>query len=271
MLFKETKCPNCGAYHDQTLKQCPACHKSNELFELNRLPKRVLFLHPLAQMGMFLIGFALTGMLFGQLFIGLFVSYTSWSKEVKSLVILSGAYILMLIGLLVVPLLTRRRLFLDRFKNGTDYIYGIAYAGTVVAVGSVVASIIALMYKGDTNANQTEAELIINNYPIIAFVVLGIIGPLCEELTYRVGLYSFLRRINKYLAFAITVVVFALIHFDFTSENIVDELVSLPSYLSCGFILTLAYEHRGPACSMTAHIAYNLFACITVLLKKYGQ
>ena len=271
MLFKETKCPNCGAYHDPTLKQCPGCHNDNELFALNRLPKRVLFLHPIAQIAVFLIGFAYVGMLFGQLFFGIITVFTPWPEEIKSLVIVSLTYFVMLCGLLVVPLLTRRKLFISKYNNVTDYVYGVAYAVTIVAVGTIIASIIELFYKGGTNVNQTAAESIIINYPIIAFVVLGFIGPICEEFTYRIGLYSFLRRINKYLAFAITVIVFAFIHFDFTAENMIDELVSLPSYLACGFILTQAYEHRGPACSMTAHITYNLFACITVLLKKYGQ
>ena len=58
-------------------------------------------------------------------------------------------------------------------------------------------------------------------------------------------------------------VVFAFIHFDFEAigtPEIVEELWSLPSYLVSGLILTIAYEHRGPACSMTAHVLYNLFA-----------
>ena len=62
--------------------------------------------------------------------------------------------------------------------------------------------------------------------------------------------------------------IFALIHFDFQAENIVNELWALPTYLVSGVILGLAYEHRGPACSMTAHLIYNLFAFIVML--TYG-
>ena len=35
-LFEGIKCPNCEAYHDPTLKECPECHKSNELFNLRQ-------------------------------------------------------------------------------------------------------------------------------------------------------------------------------------------------------------------------------------------
>ena len=65
---------------------------------------------------------------------------------------------------------------------------------------------------------------------------------------------------------AVTVIVFALIHFDFAAKDMAGELWSLPSYLISGIILTIAYEHRGPACSMTAHIAYNTFAFIMILV-----
>ena len=127
------------------------------------------------------------------------------------------------------------------------------------------SSIISIFHEVSDNVNQTAAIEYAQNYPIIAFFVVGIIGPVCEELTYRVGLYSFLRRINKYLAFTVTTIIFAFIHFNFDAADIVNELWSLPSYLLAGFILTLAYEHRGPACSMTAHVLYNVFAFLVIL------
>ena len=63
MLFKDIKCPNCETYHDPTLQKCPECHNSNELYKLNRVPKRAVFLHPICQIAMFIIGFAYAGML----------------------------------------------------------------------------------------------------------------------------------------------------------------------------------------------------------------
>ena len=118
------------------------------------------------------------------------------------------------------------------------------------------------------NINQSAADAFANNYPILAFFVMAIIGPICEELTYRVGLHSFLRRINKYLALVVTIIIFAMIHFTFDAENIVEELWSLPSYLVSGLLLTLAYEVRGPACSITAHACYNLFALIMTMVAR---
>ena len=271
MFFKDIKCPNCGTYHDPTLNECQTCHKSNELFALNRLPKRAVFLHPIAQMGVFLVGFAYVGMLFAELFFSICLKNVPLKDADKNILLLSLTYISMFAGIIVIPLLTRRKYFLSRYKNGIDYIYGIAYAATIVSVGTILGALIALIHESGNNVNQVAAESIVKNYPLISILVLGILGPICEEFTYRVGLYSFLRRINKYLAFAVTVVVFAFIHFDFTAKDLVNELWSLPSYLACGFILTLAYEHRGPACSMVAHVSYNIFACLLIMAKGYGQ
>ena len=63
---------------------------------------------------------------------------------------------------------------------------------------------------------------------------------------------------------------FAMIHFTFDAANMVEELWSFPSYLLSGFLLTLAYEHRGPACSITAHVSYNLIALMMVMVQSNG-
>ena len=269
MLFKDIKCPNCETYHDPTLQKCPECHNSNELYKLNRLPKRAVFLHPICQIAMFVIGFAYAGMFFTEFFYAIFIRMIDSSDlQFKSALLLSCTYITMFVALLAVPLFSRRKLFLGKFNNGIDYIYGIAFAVSLMAAGVLVNALISIWHTPGDNVNQAGVESIARNYPLIAIFIMGIVGPICEELTYRVGLYSFLRRINKYLALIVTVIVFAMIHFTFDAENIVEELWSLPSYLVSGLLLTLAYELRGPACSMTAHACYNLFAIIMIMVAR---
>ena len=269
MLFKDIKCPNCDTYHDPTLQECPDCHNSNELFKLNRLSKRIIFLHPIAQGGLFLAGFAYTGMLLAEIIATLLAAlFARENKALFNTLSITLTYSFMFIGLMLIVLLTRRKLFLSKYKNGIDYVYGLAYALSIVCISIILSSIISLFYEVADSDNQTVVVSIIHNYPILAFIVIGILGPVCEELTYRVGLYSFLRRINKYLAFAVTAIVFALIHFGFDSENMINELWNLPVYIINGLILTIAYEHRGPACSMTAHAIYNTISFLIVLVGK---
>lgn len=271
MLIQDTKCPNCGTYHDPTLEKCPGCNKNNELFSLNRLPKRVLFLHPIVQIMMFLIGFAYAGMIVGEFIIAIYVRQIPGDDLIyKSLVMMCIVYCLMLFGLVTLVLSTRRKEAVSKFKNGHDYLFGLAYFGGLVLVSIFLGLIINAFFTApeEINSNQQMADAVSKNYPIVSFILLGFVGPICEELTYRVGLYSFLRRINKYLAFVITCIVFAFIHIDFDSGDMIAELWSIPTYLVSGLILTIAYEHRGPACSITAHALYNLTAFLAVLMRK---
>ena len=265
MLLKYKKCTNCDTYYEPTLKKCPDCHKINELYQEKKVPRHIAFLHPIAQGGLFLGGFSYAGMLLLDLIVSVFALQFTSDKGVLQAVVNSVVYFLMFDGLLGIVLFTRKKYFFDKFTNGLNYAYGIGYAITLVLIGSAFSSIISIFHEVSDNANQEAAISYAQNYPILAFFVVGIIGPLCEELTYRVGLYSFLRRINKYLAIAVTTVVFAFIHFNFDPAGIVDELWALPSYLVAGLILTLAYEHRGPVCSMTAHVLYNVFAFLVIL------
>ena len=266
MLFRNKKCPNCETYYEPTLEKCPGCHKTNELYLNREITNKIVFMHPIAQIGMFLAGFALAGMLVSELIISNFVVLIPGDDVLKQTLLLLFTYLSMLGGLAAIVLTTRRKYFFSKYKRGLDYVYGIGYAITIVLVSMIIGAIITIFHTPADNNNQAAAVAVAKNYPIIAFFLLGFLGPICEELTYRVGLYSFFRRINKYLAFGVTIVVFALIHFDFGAEDIINELWSLPSYLISGFILTLAYEHRGPACSVTAHVLYNIFAFLMMLV-----
>ena len=264
MLIKNKKCTNCETYYDPTLEKCPHCYKRNELYLDREISDKIAFMHPIAQIGLFLAGFSLAGMLLAELMLAPFIRMLA-NDDIKTTLLLTFTYILMFVGLGLIVLLTRRKHFFSKYKRGIDYVYGLGYAITIILASMILGSIISLFHEVNDNANQQAAISVAKNYPIIAFFVLGFLGPICEELTYRVGLYSFFRRINIYLAFAVTILVFAFIHFDFTSENIIEELWALPSYIVSGFILTLAYEHRGPACSMTAHVVYNIFAFLLML------
>ena len=265
MLLKRKKCPNCGAYYDPTLEKCPECHKHNELYLNREISDKPAFMHPIAQIGLFLGGFSITGMFIIQLLIALLLKNAIPDAGRFEAVLISCTYILMLGGLFFIIFFTRREHFFSKYKRKIDYIYGLAYAITLIFVGSLVGNLTSLFYQVTDNVNQSTAVDFSKNYPLLAFFVIGILGPICEELTYRVGLYSFLRRINKYLAFIITVIVFALIHFDFEAKDMINELWSIPSYLAAGIVLTLAYAHRGPACSMIAHVCYNIFAFLLIL------
>ena len=79
-------------------------------------------------------------------------------------------------------------------------------------------------------------------------------------------------RINKYLAYAVTILVFAFIHFDFEcfgKGTLVNELLNMPFYLFAGFTFTFLYEKFGFGASVMAHVSNNLYSIImTVIMSK---
>ena len=266
MFLFNKKCSNCQAYYDPTLNECPECHKTNELHTRRDIPDSVVFYHPYAQIGLFLCGFAYVGMLLIEIIISLFFSSMA-DSTLKTCLILFFTYLMMLGGLMAIILTGRRKEFFKKFTRPIDYAWGMAYVGFMLAAGLFIGMIVSVFYNGEVNDNQKDAIEYITNYPILMFFTTVLFGPICEELTYRVGLYSFLRRINRVLAFIVASIAFALIHFRFNAVDIVGELWSIPSYLACGFLLCLAYEHRGPACAIMAHLVYNLIAYLVIIVK----
>ena len=269
MLLNNKKCPNCASYYDPTLNECPNCHKTNELYEQRRIPDSIMFFHPAAQIGLFLAGFSYAGMLISEIIAAVCMSGIA-DKGLGNTLTMLFTYLMMLGALLTIAFTSRRKTFIKKFTRPLDYLYGLLYAIGIVISGLLIGIIVSFFYN-ETNSNQEIVESMIGNYPIFAIILICFLGPVCEELTYRVGLYSFLRRINKVLAIVVSTIVFAMIHYDFTAANYIAELWSLPSYLACGLILSLAYEHRGPACSIAAHMTYNAIALIIVIIGQiYG-
>ena len=115
------------------------------------------------------------------------------------------------------------------------------------------------------NTNEEAAESMILAFPALSIIVLGILGPVCEEITYRYGLFSLLDKKSKILAYILTPLVFAIIHFDFGGDMII-ELLNLPSYIIAGVLLSLAYDKFGFHTAVIAHVINNLYAIIVTLI-----
>jgi membrane protease YdiL (CAAX protease family) len=104
----------------------------------------------------------------------------------------------------------------------------------------------------------------LSSTPYLSLLVLGLVGPFCEELAYRVGLFGLTRRVNIYLAYFVASVVFGLIHMhDFTSVN---EWLSFPDYLVAGAVLAVTYEKFGFGASYIAHATNNVFSLLVEMV-----
>lgn len=173
-------------------------------------------------------------------------------------------YVFLTIGLIAL-LLPRLKIIINKFKSFKTILLGIGFGIALIGITRVYSLVISDFVELEINANEEAAESMIFAYPFLSIIVLGILGPVCEEVTYRYGLFGLFNKKAKILAYIITPLVFALIHFDFTG-NLLIELVNMPSYIIAGILLCYVYDKYGFGASVIAHIANNLFAIITILI-----
>lgn len=154
--------------------------------------------------------------------------------------------------------------FAYQFKDYKRYLYGFLFGLAVIGFDVSYTSFVNLFYDFHISGNEEAVRDVIYLYPAASVIILGIIGPICEEMAYRIGLFGLVRKWNIVAAFLISSFVFAGAHISFGSY-FVDELVNFPMYLFSGFMFALTYYKFGFVGSMTAHITNNLIAvCSTI-------
>ena len=147
-------------------------------------------------------------------------------------------------------------------------VFGGIYVASVVWAWIKQGIITAAGITGDMNQNETSVQSMIKAAPVVSFFLFGVIAPFCEEVCYRVGLYSLVSRVQRWLAIVTTTLVFGFIHFR-TSTNpnaLLLEFLNLPSYLIAGLGFAIAYEKGGFAASFTIHSLSNLMNVIDAVV-----
>lgn len=177
-----------------------------------------------------------------------------------------------LLSVLGLPLL--KRIFKD-FTKLEKIGRGVVYGLVIIGVSMIYGIIAQLLFPGLTdNENEQAVTSMINTYPVLSAILSIIFAPICEEITYRFGLFGLGNRKNKFLGFFLSSVIFALIHANFfvdSVDKLLIELVNLPIYMLSGFILSYAfYKEESLATSMTAHAVNNLIAFCSSFLVPAG-
>lgn len=275
MLFGKKICPQCGSEIDKGESTCPTCKHTFEGTPRNP----ITWMAWPRQLGIFLIGSS--GLTIGALVLGLVFRLFSWENEtIESLWINFGAYMMVLVGIGVLAFCYAKGLFRS-FKRWQPYLLGLAGFAAIILVNMVYNSIVNLIHPIENNTNEQLVDSYILMAPAVSFFIIVLFGPLAEELTYRVGLFSFLSRVHVALAYAATAIIFAFIHFDWTAllslvlgqidyaefgALMINELLNIPLYAFAGLTFCFLYHKWGLAASLTAHITNNLFSYIMILV-----
>ena len=260
-MLKKTKCNNCNQEYDEAFSECPNCGAPNQGLDPNF--KNITMLHFAKQIGLFLmglLGFELLGIIVALIF----NVASSGSKDEVYLNMLLNAIVYLILFVCLLLITNKDIIKLGKsFKDWKPYAAGFACFVFILLTGFIYSLI--LQKTGvivTNNDNQQVIETTTGNYPLVSLIIFGFIGPICEELTYRVGLFSFLKRFSKWIAYPVTIIVFALIHFNFTASSLTNELINLPYYLLGAFALTFTYDKYGFAGSLTAHLLNNVISLI---------
>jgi membrane protease YdiL (CAAX protease family) len=272
---------------DPTAANCPHCGKPGPYFKEAQSFKHHVHCGWPRQLIGFLVGWA--GFQIAGLIVSLVMStiYRSLNPSVTatevnkwletpwpSLGLTSIAYLLVAGGLFATHWSDRAELF-KPFKHGLSYAFGVAGGITLLILSATWNTMAQNLWPWVTaNANQTALESMIKTSPIICVILLAFVAPICEEITYRVGLFGFLKRWNVYAAYIIAPIVFGLIHFGWQTigtDAVYVELIDIPSYIFAGVGFALIYDFFGFGASTVAHITNNLIGVSLSIYQIYHQ
>ena len=282
-LFRSTYCANCGAKYDPALGTCPKCSQRGAYFEESRRLEKLTPLGWGKELAMFLVGWAgfqIIVYVIAQFVAGAYLRSNPNSTDAQINAYLSTPPALSLIyfvgyALLFVIMLSIVNVDLPRlgkkFAEGRSY-YGILFGFGIIAFSIALNIFIDAVSPGSgTNANQSNVEKIVTESPFLSVLLLGIVGPICEEFTYRVGLFGFLKRASTYLAYFLAVLIFAAIHFDFMTDDWATELLNLPFYIFAGLAFAWVYDKFGFGASVLAHVTNNVFSVLMTILQGQAK
>ncbi len=232
-------------------------------------PEKPLWLH-VALFVLGWIGFQAIGVLIYSSISARLINTFGLAPGVAELAITTpstGLYVTLMayiaVFIVLVSLTNRYHLdFVKQLKRRQTYI-GIAIGVLLVGVTIALAMIINSIRPMGDNANESSLNAMGKQNLFVMSIITVVLAPVCEELTYRVGLFSGIAKKNRPLAYVITAIVFGLIHFDFDSffnDNFVNEILNLPIYVTSGLIMCYAYDKYGFAGSLLVHMTNNLIA-----------
>jgi len=161
-----------------------------------------------------------------------------------------------------------------QFKKFRTFLYGVGMGFIVIFVSIIYNNFIAMIMPDfGSNENQNAVESVIKLYPLLSLIWIPFLGPIVEELGYRLGLFNFLNKYNRLLAYVVSALIFGLIHFNLPSSGDVNywakvgvEVLNLPGYIISGLLFNYIYEKENLGTSIVAHVTNNLVSYIATII-----
>lgn len=266
-------CPTCGLKRSPASTLCPKCDKSAFLAQckagydaMDAMSTGKLFLVTVLCL---LLNATLPSVLIGVLNPSAILTMGNEMDAVALMTTEQGVWA-MVTGQFVSVFV-----FLLMCKNYLAGLFAKCLNGRAVLAGLVIGAIMVLLGFGwdwikglmqiAVNENQTAVVELTKNVPVVSFVQVVIGAALAEEIGFRAGAFSFVRRKNKVLAYIVSSLLFGLIHVNLASGSMV-EILGLLMYSVMGAILAYTYEKYGLLGSMIAHAINNLVGWVQIMI-----
>ena len=266
-FFKSKTCDQCGKKFDPVKESCPCCGAKND----SRDKRAISFdrITPVGHIREFFL--AITQLVFIKILIyvvesvliavlysklGDKESVTNWVQNnygaLNFWLSFGGDMVALFIAIGIM-----RRDFIDiwkTFKN-TKFLLGIPLGIAMLITTSLWSTLANQIMPGEINGNSSGLMSILEYSPVGYFLFAAILAPVVEEIMYRVGLFTFLKRIHPVVAYVGVGLVFGLIHMQSFTDPV--EWLYFPGYAFGGIALSAIYDWLGFAGSVTAHITNN--------------
>lgn len=208
------------------------------------------------------------GIFLGPVFVGVWMKTQSFSRDVQTIYATAGMQLGMLAAILGFKFTFARRESPAPQDPAIPPPPNSFLAGCVtylivlpVVIGLSFAWQLVLKTLG-IDAPPQEALELMRNAGTIPFIVLlvsaVVIAPISEELTFRAGIFRFMRtRTPRWLALLLPSAIFGAMH---------ANLLSFLPLVGLGVVFSLAYERTGRiGTTMVAHALFNLSTTLVVL------
>lgn len=270
--LKRTFCKKCNFKFDPRFETCPKCDEKNDEFVRNRCRNPLFFIDFIKCFFIVLIWVIATYVIPLLVFIVfLAVNPDIFLINEFSFSLQLSIYLFAIAGFVAI-LWNYKRYFFKDFINLRNVIIGVISGLIIVGLSQFIGYLVHEVGKIPVNSNQTFVESSVRLVPALAFFTVVIFGPIYEEVIFRVGFMGigmkFNQKYGKIFAYALSIIIFVLIHLDFTctGDELIAELAAIPTYLIGASVLCLAYDQGGFTSSVIAHIINNMFGFIFVMV-----
>ncbi len=124
--------------------------------------------------------------------------------------------------------------------------------------------IINLIIPNGLAPNEELNRLALKKYPVYSCISICILGPITEELLFRLNFKSTVKGRTPFIL--LTGLVFSLMHILFSTSNLIEIIYIIP-YSMLGFAFgALYYDTDNIYSSIFAHILHNTLATTIILL-----